>query len=274
MTSVTEQAFVSRPGDERQRAQMQDASRQLSLWPDGVASASVKSVPQLPLGFAYKDIHTFDTFIPGENRGAMECLQAVAQGRSHGNIYLWGARGVGKSHLLLAACRLATQAERSCAYLPLNLLDDLTPDMFASLENLCLVCLDDTERVAGRHNWECALFDLFNRLRETDTPIVMSAGHSPDASAIRLADLKSRLSWDLAFRIQPPDEAMKIALLERRAQARGLVLSKDVTDYLMRRVNRDTLNLLRWLDRLDTHSLATQRRLTVPLVRQVLEQGQ
>ena len=255
MTAIVRRALISLPEDPRRVSSERDRAR------------------QLPLGFEHEDVYAFDTFMPGANAGVVSRLQDTALGRSHDNIYLWGEQGAGKSHLLLAACRAARQAERPCAYLPLSQLDDFTPALFSALENLSLVCLDDVEMVAGRHDWETALFDLFNRLRDAGAPLVMGAAHGPDGSPVRLPDLRSRLSWDLAFRLQAPDESMKIELLERRARERGLLLGREVTDYLMRRVNRDIPNLLRWLDRLDTHSLATQKRLTVPLVRQLLEQA-
>lgn len=230
--------------------------------------------PQLPLGFGRYDIYTFETYIPGINGDAVECLLNTAKGHSHGNIYLWGGRGVGKSHLLQAVCNSAALAERPCAYFPLNQLDDFTPETFASLEHLNLVCLDDLEEAAQKEHWELALFDLFNRLRDAKTPLVMSSSQSPKGSLFQLPDLKSRLSWDLSFQLSPLDDEMKIAALKRRARDRGFELADQVVEFLINRVNRDTHNLFRWLDRLDRHSLVAQRKLTVDLVKEVLKNSQ
>ena len=239
-------------------------------------STSKDSLPgsQLLLGFNRYDIYTFETYIPGINGDVVECLLNTANGQSHGNIYLWGARGVGKSHLLQAVCNSSALAERPCAYIPLTQLDDFTPEMLSSLEHLNLVCLDDIEQAARKEHWELALFDLFNRLRDAKTPLVMSAGQSPKGSLLQLPDLKSRLSWDLSFQLSPLDDEMKIAALKRRAQERGFELTDQVVEYLINRVNRDTRNLFRWLDRLDRHSLVAQRKLTVDLVKEVLENSQ
>ncbi len=204
----------------------------------------------------------------------VDCLLNTAEGHGDRNIYLWGEPGVGKSHLLQAACDSAAQAERPCAYIPLSQFNDFTPEMLSSLEELSLVCVDDIDEVAGKDDWEIAIFNLFNRLRDAKTPLVVSSGRSPKGSLIRLPDLKSRLSWDLTFRLQPLDEAMKSAALKQRARARGFELTDGVTDYLIKRVNRDTHNLFRWLDRLDRHSLIAQRKLTVPFVKQILEEKQ
>ena len=226
---------------------------------------------QLLLEIHRRDIYTFETYIPGTNGEVVETLISTSQGDSHGNLYLWGGRGTGKSHLLQAACNSAAASERSCAYVPLTRLDEFTPDMFTSLEELDLVCLDDIEEAAGKDQWEMALFHLFNRLRDANTPVLMSSGQSPNGSAIRLPDLKSRLSWDLGYQLVPLDDDMKITALKRRALERGFELTNPVVEFLIKRVDRDTHNLFRWLDQLDRHSLQAKKRLTVEFVREILE---
>ena len=229
------------------------------------------SSSQLPLGFARHDIYTFDSYIPGLNREPADALQGIARGTGHDNIYLWAGRGAGKSHLLQATCNLAALSERACAYIPLKQIDEFTPDLFSSLEDLSLVCLDDVDELAGRDDWELALFDLFNRLKDTETPLVMSAGCSSKGSLLRLPDLKSRLSWGLCYHLQPLDDHENMAALKLRAQERGFELTDQVVEYLIKRVERDTRNLFLWLDRLDRHSLEAQRKLTVEFVREILE---
>ena len=229
---------------------------------------------QLLLEIRRQDIYTFETYIPGENQGVVESLINTSKGHSGGNIYLWGGQGTGKSHLLQAVCNSAALSERSCAYVPLTRLDEFTPDMFTSLEQLDLVCLDDIEQAAGQDHWEAALFHLFNRLRDADTPLLMSSGQSPNGSTIRLPDLKSRLSWDLSYQLRSLDDDMKISALQRRARDRGFELTGQVVEYLVNRINRDTHNLFRWLDQLDRHSLREQRKLTVEFVKEILKENQ
>ncbi len=229
---------------------------------------------QLPLQFERHDIYTFDNYISGLNKEAVEALQHIATGASHDNIYLWAGPGTGKSHLLRALCNLAARSERASACIPLSLLDDFSPDLFSSLETLNLVCLDDVDALAGRHDWELALFDLFNRLKDAKTPLVVSAGHSPKGSLIRLPDLKSRLSWGLCYHLQPLGERENIAALKQRAQERGFELSDQALEYLIKRVERDTRSLFCWLDRLDRHSLEAQRKLTVEFVKEILRDSE
>ncbi|MCY4211180.1 MAG: DnaA regulatory inactivator Hda [Gammaproteobacteria bacterium] len=226
---------------------------------------------QLPLGFARHDVYTFASYIPGVNAGALEALRQIATDPDHANVYLWGAPGTGKTHLLQAACNLAAQRERPCAYIPLRQLDNFTPDLFAALEELSLVCLDDVDELAGRDEWELALFNLFNRLRDARTPLLVSAGHSPKASPVRLPDLQSRLCWGLCYHLQALHDDENIVALKQRARQRGFELSDPVVEFLIKRVARDTRNLFLWLDHLDRRSLEAQRKLTVDFVRKMLD---
>ena len=236
-----------------------------------VTGAANLARSQLPLGFARYDVYTFESYIPESNGDVVDTLKGMAKGSGHDNLYLWAGQGAGKSHLLQAVCNLAAQSELPCAYVPLKRVGEFTPDLLSSLEELCLVCLDDMDEIAGRSGWETACFDLFNRLRDTGTALVMSSRRSPKGSLIRLPDLKSRLSWGLCYHLQPLDDAMKIVALKQRARERGFELSDQVVEFLIKRVERDTHNLFHWLDRLDKHSLEAQRKLTVDFVKEILE---
>ena len=258
---------MTKPAHKRQRSL--DFHRDHKFRPLNSAGANPPQA-QLPLGFERHDVYTFDSYIAGANREAADALQGIAGGAVHGNVYLWAGRGAGKTHLLQAACNLAARCGRACAYIPLRQVDDFTPDLFSSLEDLSLVCLDDVDELAGREDWELALFDLFNRLKDTQTPLVMSADSSPKGSLVRLPDLKSRLAWGLCYRLQALDDQENMAALKLRAQERGFELSDQVVEYLIKRVERDTRNLFQWLDRLDRHSLEAQRKLTVDFVKEIL----
>ena len=144
------------------------------------------------------------------------------------------------------------------------------PDALAGWEDRAVVCLDDADRLAGRDAWELALFGLFNRLADAGGRLVVSAAASPAATRFGLADLASRLAWGAVFRLEPLDDEGRGAALRLRAAHRGLELPEETARYLLRRLPRDMRALCGWLDRLDTASLAAQKRLTVPFVREVL----
>ena len=96
---------------------------------------------------------------------------------------------------------------------------------------------------------------------------------APAALPFGLADLASRLAASEVHRLQPLAESEQAQALRRRARHRGLELPEETPAYLTRRAPRDFSALCRLLDELDTESLAAQRRLTVPFVRDWLARG-
>ena len=62
---------------------------------------------QLPLGVQLRERASFEGFVTGHNLEAVTRVQAAALQRSRAVLWLWGAAGCGRSHLLLAACAAA-----------------------------------------------------------------------------------------------------------------------------------------------------------------------
>jgi DnaA family protein len=231
----------------------------------------MNSHPQLPLGLALRDSARFNSFYPGENLETVHELQLSATGRGEALIYVVGAGGMGKTHLLQAACYEAAQSGRTTGYLPLQELLGFAVTVFDDLEQLDLICLDEVAAVAGHEDWERGLFDLFNRVRQSGSTLLIAAGKRPDQAGFLLPDLVSRLGWGVTYLLKPLAEHDVIAALRCRAQARGLQLPEETAQYLLRRFPRDLPTLFALLDTLDTASLIEQRRLTVPFAKSVLD---
>jgi DnaA family protein len=85
-----------------------------------------------------------------------------------------------------------------------------------------------------------------------------------------LPDLVSRLGWGPVFQLSALTDIEKRGALQLRAHRRGLEMGDEVADYLLKRCPRDMDSLFNLLNRLDHASLAAQRRLTIPFVRQLL----
>jgi DnaA family protein len=225
---------------------------------------------QVPLSFGPYPSQSFELYFPGPNLEAYQCLLDLCERAHPLSVYLWGNPGVGKSHLLQAACQRLYESNRQALYLPLSRLRAWSLSVLEGLECLDLVCLDELDYLAGEREWEIALFHLYNRIQDSARPLAMAGRASPQVLPLRLADLRSRLSWGPVFHLKSLDDEAKLVALQRRAKTRGFELSTEVAHFLLKRYPRDMAALCRLLDTLDWASLVAQRKLTIPFVRALL----
>ena len=196
---------------------------------------------QLPLEISPKPEPAFDNFLAGANAEALARVRSLAEGTlREAIVYLWGAPGSGRSHLLRAAARA----------------------------NPSLAIVDDVESLDAPA--QQALFNAINAARD-GRGAVLAAGAAPPAQLALREDLRTRLAWGLVYQLKPLSDAEKGEHLKAEAARRGMPLSDEVVGYLLTRLPRDLYSLNALLDRLDRHSLARQRPLTLPLVREVLQ---
>ncbi len=223
---------------------------------------------QLALPLQLADHAVFASFLDNGNESLVATLRAISAGGDGHGCWLWGAPSTGKTHLLQAVCDVA--GDRA-AYLPLSMLVDAGPKILEGLANRELICIDDIDLVAGRSEWETALFDLFNQVVDADSQLIVSAGSAPRECAIKLADLQSRFAKLPVFQMRVLGEDDRVRALQLRSRHRGLDLPDDTARYLLKRSRRDMASLYGVLDRLDREALRAKRRLTIPFVREVLE---
>ena len=228
---------------------------------------------QLPLGVRLRDDATFANYYPGANAAALGYVERLCEadaGWTDSLIYLWGAAGVGRSHLLQAACLRFELRDEAAVYLPLAEVADYGPELLDNLEQCELVCLDDLEAVAGRADWEEALFHLFNRLRDAGKRLLLAAATSPRELGVQLPDLQSRLTLALVFQLQELADEDKLRALQLRASRRGLQMPDEVGRFILTRGARSMSALFELLEQLDQASLQAQRKLTIPFLKETL----
>jgi DnaA family protein len=224
-------------------------------------------VGQLPLGLSLKPHTSFESFVGGSNSAALEHVRAVACGQRAESVWLYGAPGTGKSHLLAAACRAASEKELRAISLSAD--GAAEPSMLSHLDDIDVVAIVDVDRFAGIDDWERALFSLFNaRLQRGG--LLVTAASPPRACGFTLADLVSRAGAAAIYRLEHLDDDSLQTAIMRHAVMRGLSLEPDAARYLLKRVSRDPGELVGLLDRIDSYSLAAQRRVTIPLLREVI----
>lgn len=225
--------------------------------------------PQIPLTLKFSNDQGFDGFIGSQD--SVSALQRIAAGESSEWLYLSGAAGSGKSHLLLATCALAQKQGKRALYFPLTVFAGRLNEVLPDQENADIVCLDGLEHCAGNEQDEVALFHFHNRARATNAVVIYAARSAPHGLTLLIPDLQSRLGQCTRLNLESLDDDGRREVLLHRASQRGLELDDAVLDYMFKRVGRDLLTLTTLLDKLDRESLAAQRKITVPFLRKLLE---
>ncbi|MGC7560570.1 DnaA inactivator Hda [Pasteurella sp. PK-2025] len=226
---------------------------------------------QLPLPIHQLDDETLDNFFPDNNLLLLNSLHKNFASPEQQFFYIWGEQSSGKSHLLKAISNHFFLQQRPAIYVPLEKSCYFSPAVLENLEYQHVVCLDDLQAVIGHDEWELAIFDLFNRIKEVGkTLLLISANLSPSAIPVKLPDLASRLRWGEIYQLNPLNDAQKIHVLQQNAKRRGIELPDETANFLLKRLARDMQTLFNALTALDQASLQAQRKLTIPFVKEIL----
>jgi len=216
---------------------------------------------QIPLSLGPEPTFTFDNLLPGANQAALAHLRALTLNAPP--VFLWGVPGSGKTHVLRALAQAWQQSGAQVGWY-----DAQTPLPWELPAHPSLLLMDDCDRFdAGQQH---AAFALFVEAA-THGLAVVATGVAPPIDLPLREDLRTRLGWGPTFALQPLPEAETRSALRREADRRGIVLSDEVMDYVLNRFSRDMKHLMALLDRLDEFALIHKRAVTVPLLRQMLQ---
>jgi DnaA family protein len=215
---------------------------------------------QLPLAVQLRDTASFESFFAGANDEAVAALRTMSA-----PVLLYGAPRSGRTHLLQAACRV-----HGGAYLPLTELATLGPSLLDGYAETPALFIDDVDAVSDDEAWCTALIRVIDHLRSHGHPYALSAAAAPDRLHIARTDLRTRLTQCTVIGLRPLDDDQRRALLQLRAQLRGLRLPDDVARWLLTTRARDTGSLIEAIEILDRETLTRKRRLTLALAQAVL----
>ena len=229
---------------------------------------------QLPLDLQIqRPVCSFDNYIAGQNQAVLQQIHDIINRQPPHLFYLWGETGTGKSHLLQAANHFVLQQKNNAIYLPLRQLIHYSCDILENLGDIDLLCIDDIQMIAGKADWEYALFGLCNQLLDEKIPLLVAGNQAVIALQFSLQDLVSRLVWGGVFQLTPLGNDEKQELIQQYTQYLGLSVSPQVMKYLLNHCdNGDNMRLLiQCLHQLDDATRIEKRRLTIPFLKSQLD---
>lgn len=186
---------------------------------------------QIPFDFGVP-APSLENFVVGKNT---ELVQRLRERDFPTILYLWGAPGTGKTHLLNAV-----------------------PE---------LLCFDDAQKLSAVAQEQ--LFDAYNQAKLDGAQLVVTGDRAPRLLPLR-EDLRTRLGAGLVYELQPLSDEEKRQALLAAAQARSMPLNKEVLDYVLTHRSRDMRSLMALLNALDHYSLVNKRLVTLPLLKEIL----
>ena len=208
---------------------------------------------------------TLAGFCAGPNEAALAHLRlwTGSPTRSPVPTYLWGPSGSGKTHLLRAVAQALGEQGALVGWLDASVAE---PPMFN--EHWAAVLMDDVQLYTAVQ--QHAAFNWFVNAQTLQRG-VLAAGELPPADLKLREDLRTRLGWGHVFALDVLSEPERRAVLRQAADERGIFLSDEVMDFMLHRFSRDLGSLMELLRQLDAYALQTQRAITIPLIRSMLE---
>lgn len=229
---------------------------------------------QLPLQFEHRLNRSLSNFYPGDNQEVIDHLKHCIAGDGEQQIYIWGGKGLGKSHLLQGASQLAQELKKTTFYYPFDANALPSTDILNGLDEYEVVCFDNIEAIAGSSEWEHSFFNFYNRHRDQGYKLILSSEHPPTELSVQLPDLKTRLNWGLTLKLQDLSDDDSIKALAYKAKQMGFEFSPKVGRFLLNHYARDLSALWELLDRLDQATLAAKRKLTLPFLKEILNKDE
>ena len=185
-------------------------------------------------------------------------------------LYLWGRDGVGKNYLMNAVNQKCMEEKLSSAFLSFSNTYRQGPSIFEELEKLDVIFLEGLEKYPVGEEWEVALFNLINSSLSKGTRMFFTSNLVAKNLSIKLDDLRSRIVAFPAFELPEITEEEKLTALEESAKRKGLVFEDRVLVYILNHTSRSLADLLKLMFDLDTYSLEKKRKISIPLVKELL----
>ncbi len=205
--------------------------------------------------FGLNPRYVFENFIVGRgNELAHAACLAVAKnlGKSYNPLFIYGGVGLGKTHLLQAIGNAVAKDTDKILYVTS---EKFTNSYIQSVRggrakefknlyrNVDLLLVDDVQFMGGKDGTQEEFFHTFNELQQNDKQIILTSDRPPKSIPAIESRLISRFESGMVADIGKPDTETKIAILEKKALERGLLLEKDILTYIAERVQNNVREL-------------------------------
>ena len=187
-----------------------------------------------------------------------------------GDIIIQANSNLGKSHLLQSVCNYYNEIGKSSFYLPIKTALDYEPSVLDSIHEIDLICIDDIDFLAKNDNWERAIFNLINQCQQSTSRIIFSLSVSIDRAGFNLPDLISRLNKLLKYNVANLENEDIEGAISLIIEHNSINIGDKEINYILNHAKRDIAYLKQILFKLDEYSLSTKKKITIPLIKEII----
>jgi chromosomal replication initiator protein len=228
--------------------------------------------------------YTFEQFVVGAtNRFAHAAAQAVADApaRAYNPLFIYGAVGLGKTHLMHAIGHKAFQSDPRSRVVYVSS-ETFTNEFITAIKNnqtvefrnryrtVDVLLIDDIQFLEGKEQTQEEFFHTFNTLHEAQRQLVISSDRPPKDIQTLENRLRSRFEWGLLTDIQSPDLETREAILRKKAESDGIDVPHEVTSYIAKIIPLNIRQLEGALIKLTAYASLYKKQITVELATEVL----
>ena len=186
------------------------------------------------------------------------------------DLFIYGTKQSGKTFLLQAMCNSYSSMSKSSLYVPLKKVMNYGVEIFESLENIDLICIDGIEQVISKIEWEKEIFNLINKALISKSRLILTSSKNLKSLNFSLPDLESRIKKIQSYELYPIDDKDILDALKYISQFKSINLGDKEAKYLVTFSQRDISNLVQILESLDQLSMEMKRKITIPLIKEVI----
>ncbi len=211
--------------------------------------------------------YLFENFIEGPSNQFVKSAAlgvAARPGRSYNPLFIHGGVGLGKTHLLHAIGydvrekqkKLRVQCITTEGFIN-DLVDNLrnksVDKMKRFYRTLDVLLVDDIQFLQSRKNFEDELCNTFEALINQNKQIVITSDKPPGQLSLS-ERLIARMEWGLVAHIGVPDLETRVAILQHKADLRGLRIPQKVAFFIAEHIFHNVRQLEGALNRLNAYS--------------------
>ncbi len=286
-SAVDAQRYLAKKNDKNITSSANPAQKALNQQKNGLYNPSETGI--MSQGNPVDPRFTFDNFIVGHsNEFAFQAARRIAEVsdlsevKVYNPFFIYGGVGLGKTHLMQAIAHymfinnpkakiLYISAEKFMNHFISSLKNKNIHSFKQAFRTVDILMVDDIQFLGGKDSTQEEFFHTFDTLISEGKQIILTADKSPNELKNIEERLRSRLGWGLATEMHPPSLETRIAILEKKSQALGIELNRDVSMFLADRISSNVRELEGALNRLVAHSTLIQQAITVETAQDLLK---